>query len=290
MTVRHVLRHTHLAAACIAALAVHAAHATDPNLLPNGTFDASVGGVGWTNVGTGGAGYVSHPDVANSATSGSFEVTNSTGRSSCFRLTPNAAFSFGASYTGENLFGATSDGGMTCYAYAGSDCSGSAQTLAHIDMSDLLEIFAREPCQTFVDLVGMDAAAGADEVREDRGVIAAARADLDHGLALLHSTAAEPVGVRAGHSDIEAARRIQREKRVLVEEGGIVIGRHDIGMPAETDRPRSGPDERLAPDGAKGLLDTGIRGFRRGADQLRIERAIFCRTIFHVASGKQRQR
>lgn len=134
MIVRHVLRRPRRVAACIAAVALQAAHATDPNLLPNGTFDASAGGVGWTNVGSGGAGYVSHPDVANSATSGSFEVTNSTGRSSCFRLTPNAAFSFGASYTGENLFGATSDGGMTCYAYASSDCSGSAQTLAHIDM------------------------------------------------------------------------------------------------------------------------------------------------------------
>lgn len=70
-------------------------------------------------------------------------------------------------------------------------------------MGDVLQILAREACQTFVDLVGMDAAAGADEMREDCGVIAAPRADLDHSLAFLHRATAEPIGVRAGHPDIE---------------------------------------------------------------------------------------
>src|SRR6478609_9558358 len=133
----------------------------------------------------------------------------------------------------------------------------------------------------------MDAAARAYEMREDRGVIAAARADLDHGLAFLHRATTEPIGVRTGHPDIETSRAVEREQRVLIEEGGIVIRRHDIGVAANRDRPRPGSDERLAPDGAKGFLDTRVRGPRRGTDQLRIECAIFCRTIFHVASGKQ---
>src|SRR6266478_3597072 len=113
----------------------------------------------------------------------------------------------------------------------------------------------------------MHAAACADEMREDRRVVAASGADLKDGFALLDLLALKPISVRAGHADIEAALGIESKQQVLIEEGRIVVRGFHVGMATEREQPGPRPGERLAPDRPKGVLDARIAELGRRADQ-----------------------
>jgi len=101
----------------------------------------------------------------------------------------------------------------------------------HVDIYQVFQIFAGARGQPLIDLIGMHAAACADEMREDRRVVAASSANLQDGLALLDLAGAEPVSV----VNRERAASDRRSRR---QAGSSVIGRRRserISWSTETD-------------------------------------------------------
>jgi hypothetical protein len=118
------------------ALAVQSvpAAAADQNLLPNGDFNSTHRIVGWTDVGTGSGAFDPNLDASGNGASGSMNVFESTMRSTCFRVSPGATYAFGGKAAGQVAFAAYPDGTMTCSAYTGTQCTGTAQPLGSLDM------------------------------------------------------------------------------------------------------------------------------------------------------------
>ena len=109
-----------------------------------------------------------------------------------------------------------------------------------------------------IDLEGVNPAGVSDQMSEDCGVVAAARSDLNHGLAFAEPESAKPPGVRAGLADIDSARRIQRNERILIDEGEVVAGSFDIAKPRKIDPPRARARERLPGRRSERFLYPGI--------------------------------
>src|SRR5262249_45678885 len=134
------------------------------------------------------------------------------------------------------------------------------------------------------NLVAVDAPGSADEMCEDGGVVAAARTDLHHRLAFLGLTTAEPISVRRRHADVDAVLPVQCQQEVLIEEGRIVVGTFDIVVATQRQPPRSWTGESLAADRTERCLDAGNIELGRSANQLRVERTQFFRSICHRSS------
>ncbi|WP_347710513.1 hypothetical protein [Methylobacterium tardum] len=116
-------------------------------------------------------------------------------------------------------------------------------------------------------------------MRQQRRVVAAAGADLEHGLAGLRRQGVEAEGVEAWLADMDAPLGVERNQHVLVEKGGIVVRRPHVdrtALPQPTgrrchDRPGRRPGERFPWDRREGRLDPPVRDRGRARDQGRID-------------------
>ena len=111
---------------------------------------------------------------------------------------------------------------------------------------------------TGIDLEGVNPAAASNQMGEDRGVVAAACSHLNHGLAFAEAESAKPPRMSARLADIDSARRIQRNERILVDEGEVVVGSFDIAEPRKIDPPGARAREGLPRGDAERFLYPGI--------------------------------
>src|SRR5690349_24051828 len=123
----------------------------------------------------------------------------------------------------------------------------------HHDLGQMGEVARGAAGQFWVDVVGVDPAGRPDELREQGGVVTGTRADVEDRVALLRGERVETAGVQTGFADVDAARWVERDEGVLVEESRIVVGSLDVvclasrpGRPPECEhRPRLWPGEGL---------------------------------------------
>lgn len=126
---------------------------------------------------------------------------------------------------------------------------------------------------------------------QQRGVVARAGADVQDHVAFLRSKLVEAAGVQARLADVDAARRVECDQRVLVEERRVVIRRADVSIQSDrTRRPGAeredvpGPGSRkwLARHGGEGLLDprvvrTALGGHVAGKEGPQVGAAVYHR-------------
>jgi hypothetical protein len=146
------------------------------------------------------------------------------------------------------------------------------------------EILASSRRQLLVNLIGVDPAVGADQMRKYCRVVATTRSNLHHGLRLLDVAGCQPISVGTGLADIDPALAIQREEQILIEECGIIVGCLHVSVPTEVQPPGAWSGERLALHRAKRLLNERIVELGCGANQFGKEQAIFFRSVHHRAS------
>ncbi len=117
-------------------------------------------------------------------------------------------------------------------------------------------------------------------MRQYRGVVSRAGADLNNALARAHIDGVEPDRVTAGQADVQMAGRIERDQDVLIEKRGVVVRRlHIVGAGERQDRPRAWPGKGLASHVCESALD---RGTAIPGDQARKKAPQFLRAVFHV--------
>ena len=93
--------------------------------------------------------------------------------------------------------------------------------------------FSRARAHSGSSIVGVHSTVRTDQMGKDRGIIAAARPNLHHGLGLLDFAGSQPIGVSARLADIDPSLAIQREEQVLIEECRIIVGRLHVWVGAE---------------------------------------------------------
>jgi hypothetical protein len=95
----------------------------------------------------------------------------------------------------------------------------------------MLQVRLRALRETAVNFEGVNATTAADQMGENRGVIAGSRSNLEYGLAFAQAKRVEPPRVSAGLADVDPARRVQRDERILIDEGKIVVWSFDVTDP-----------------------------------------------------------
>ena len=128
---------------------------------------------------------------------------------------------------------------------------------ADLDLGKAGEVGSRPLGDVRFDLVGDHPAGRADEMSEDRGVIAGAGADLDDRLALPHAERVDRLRVQRRLAVVDAAPRVDGDEDVIIEAGGVVVGRL-AKEAAGADAPRRRTGEILARHGGEGRLDPRI--------------------------------
>jgi len=136
----------------------------------------------------------------------------------------------------------------------------------HIDLWQIFQILAGASRQASIDLIGVNTSAGTHQMRDYRGIVSSSRADLEDGFALLQGECVKPNRVGAGRTDVDAPFAVQCHQGILIDERGIVVRSLNIAFPGKN-RPGTRSNERLTPDGRKGLLESWIASFGCGADQ-----------------------
>ena len=133
-----------------------------------------------------------------------------------------------------------------------------------LDIGEAAQVGPGARRQRGFDLVGDHPAAGLDQARQDRGIIAGAGADMDRRLARLRRHLGEPHGMQQGLAVV--ALVVQRHQRIAVEVVRVGGGRGDA-VAVHHDRPGAGADEILARDRGEGILDARIPGVRAGGQE-----------------------
>ena len=127
-------------------------------------------------------------------------------------------------------------------------------------------------------------------MRQYRGVISRAGADLNDAVARPHIDGVEPDGVTAGQADVQIAVGIERDQDVLIEKRRIVIRRlHVAGSGERRDRPRPRPGKGLASHACEGALDRRI-AILSPATRLAKKRLNFCERSSMWTRSLQRHR
>jgi anaerobic glycerol-3-phosphate dehydrogenase len=70
------------------------------------------------------------------------------------------------------------------------------------------EVLASTRRQSLIDFIGINPAACTDQMGKDCGIVAASRPNLHHGLGLLDVAGSKPIGMSAGHPNIDPALAI----------------------------------------------------------------------------------
>ena len=114
-----------------------------------------------------------------------------------------------------------------CPAWLGGACAhidriGSWQVVRdagsrlHVDLRQASQVLAGAGRKPGIDFVGMNPPAGADQMRDDRGVVTGPCAYLKNGLALLQIECRKPTSMPAWLTDVDASGAVQCHKRVLI--------------------------------------------------------------------------
>ncbi len=135
---------------------------------------------------------------------------------------------------------------------------GDARARLHVDKGQVCKIPPGARGEVGVDLIGVDLPCRADEKRQQGGVVADPRADMQHRLAVAQRQRVETARVQGRLADIDAPAGIDRHQRVLIDESGIVVRCRHIAAAGKLDHPGPRTGKGFARHGGKGLLDPGI--------------------------------
>ncbi len=127
---------------------------------------------------------------------------------------------------------------------------------ADLDLRIVREIDAGAPGDVRLDLVGDDAARRPDEAGEDRGVIARARADLHHRLALFRAQRVDAERMQRRLAVVDAPLRVDRHQHVVVEAGEVIFALRKEAAAGDMPGRRTG--KILARHGGESLLDPPV--------------------------------
>jgi len=123
-----------------------------------------------------------------------------------------------------------------------------------LDIGSTSEIAMQPGRQLFIAFNRQHLASGADELRQNGGVIPRPRADVRHHLARPRLQGMQPARMQHRAAIVDTARSVEAHDHILIDQDGIILRLRDVAIPRRTKLPLILTQEPLSGHAGESLL------------------------------------